>query len=98
MKPYDLMKHLCSGHVRHSLVNQKQRNPGVTNGELLRCFEPSRGRLGPHDPVVSAILRSEIALNGGEHGRIVVNGENDGLHRLRQNMLRVTVVESVTPD
>src|SRR6202030_1942874 len=71
-------------HLWHTLIRKEKGNPVVADFQPLEEIErPFRG-IAAHDAILSAVLRSQIALDRPQDIGIVVDGQQDwlGHHQL----------------
>ncbi|HSR15137.1 MAG TPA: hypothetical protein VLL51_05265, partial [Gemmatimonadales bacterium] len=54
---------------------------GVAGGQFAGRLESFGTRCCPQDTVVGPIVLAQVAFDGAEDDRIVVNGQNDGFRR-----------------
>ncbi len=73
-----LGEELGAGHLRHALVDEKQRQGVVAALQFLDGLQGLTPRAGLDDPVLAAEVLPQIALHGTEHLRVVVDREDDG--------------------
>ena len=71
-----LDEELGAGHRRHALVDEEQRHRLVALGQLADDLERIGRGSGADDAVVVGVPRAQVALDGPEDGRIVVDGED----------------------
>jgi len=71
---------LDAGHLRHALVDQKQGDRGVALLKLLQDFEGFRAIAGTDDAVVAAKVSAQIAADGVQDLRLIVQRQDNGLY------------------
>ena len=64
------------GHAGHALVGDQQRDLVAAAAELLQELERLGARGGAQDPVALAEAAPQVARDRGEHGGLVVDGED----------------------
>ena len=70
-----LLQKLDPGHVRHPLVGEQERDRFVAPLQFVERVEGRVARLGADHPVVAAVMATQVALDGAQHLRIVVDGQ-----------------------
>ena len=63
---------------RHPVVGEDHRDRVAAQLELAQRVERLPAGLGAHDPVVLAVPAAQVAGDGAGHGRVVVDGHEDG--------------------
>jgi len=71
-----LDEELGAGHRRHALVDEEQCHRLVALGQLANDLERVGRGSGADDAVVVRVPRAQVALDGPEDGRVVVDGED----------------------
>ena len=66
------------GHAGHPLVGDQQRDLVAAGAQLLEDVERLGAGGGAQDPVALAEAAPQVARDGGEHGGLVVDGEDRG--------------------
>jgi hypothetical protein len=64
-----------TAHFRHALVGEKKRDGFVAAFQGFQGANRRGARLGPQDPVAIRVAYAQVALNGAEHLRVVINGQ-----------------------
>jgi hypothetical protein len=71
-----LAQELDPGHPGHPLVDDEGRDRISAPRELAHELQRLRARTGRHDPVVRRVAVAQVALDGAQHRRVVVDGQN----------------------
>ena len=74
-----LRQELDPGHLRHPLVDHEERHGAAAQGQLANRLQRVVARIGRHDPVLVPVARAQVALDGAQHGQIVIDGQDDRL-------------------
>ena len=61
-----LVQELGAAHLRHSLIDEKERNAVATRGQLTDGVDGLLRRIDREDPIVRRELRLEIAFDGAQ--------------------------------
>jgi hypothetical protein len=78
-----LLKQLDAGHLRHTLVSDDERDWITAFLEAPQRVDGRRPRLGADDSILLGIAPPQVAIDGTEYLRIVVDGEENGAHQER---------------
>jgi hypothetical protein len=62
-------------HAGHALVGQEQSHGIVSRFELAQGAQRGAAGIGAHHAVLLGIVAAQVALDGAQHFRIVINGQ-----------------------
>src|SRR5690606_5008903 len=65
-------------HLRHAVVGEDGRDGVPAQLDLAQGFERVRPGGGAHDAVVLAVTTAEVTGDRPGHGRVIVDGQEDG--------------------
>jgi hypothetical protein len=78
-----LLQKFHTVHARHALVGQQQGNAVIAHFQLLQQIERPFGRIASYDPVFSAVLRTQIALDRPQHIGVVIYAQQNRFRHSR---------------
>ncbi len=79
---------LRAGHPGHALVGDQHRHLIAARARLAQDLQRIGARAGAQDAEALAEAAAQVARDGGQHGRLVVDGEDRRTPRGRRRLLR----------
>ena len=73
-----LLEELDAAHLRHAIVRQQDSDPRPAQLQVTQGVHRLGSRGRPYDSVVLAVLAAQVPRHRPRHGRVVVDGEQDG--------------------
>ena len=72
-----------AGHLGHALIDEEERDGFVALQQRVADFERGGAGIGANDAVMLRVMLTQVALDGAQDFRIVVNSEQNGLRHRR---------------